>query len=280
MKTFKILLTCSILFSLTSCLPTNFIQVCKTESDKNLIFKDGNYVYEDDNCVITYDLWDEWGNVGFKIYNKTEKNIYLDLKECFLIMNGMAYDYYKNRASSYSGGIMAAPTFGNNYSSTILGFNYSNPTQKNQLSEKNASTNPLSFGYSVSISQEELVAIPPQSAKILKEYYINNNPFRTCDLLKYPKKKEIKTAKFSKERSPLVFANRLAYRMEGTTNLIRITHDFFVSEITNYPERVAYESVVLEYCGQKSTEMIQRIKYTSSDKFYIKYKKGGEFSKY
>jgi hypothetical protein len=268
MKAFNIILTCSILVSLTSCVSTNFIQVYKTETDKKLVFKDSLYVYEDDNCIVSYNLWEEGGNIGFKIYNKTEKNIYLNLKECFFVINGIANDYYKNRVNSFSGDVGTASSFSNYYTFGATG------TDKNSLSKS------LSFGYSVSISQNEKITIPPKSAKLLTEYNINKDLIRNCDLLKYPKKRDIKTARFSKEQSPLVFGNRLAYCPEGNTNLIRCNHDFFVSEITNYPEEVAYERAAIEFCGQKSTEIIQRIKYTSSDRFYIKYKRGGEFSKY
>jgi hypothetical protein len=268
MKAFNIILTCSILASLTSCVSTNFIQVYKTETDKKLVYKDSLYVYEDDNCIVSYNLWEEGGNIGFKIYNKTDKNIYLNLKECFFVINGIANDYYKNRVVSYSGGVGTASSFSNYYTIGATGID------KNSLSKS------LSFGYSVSISQNEQIIIPPKSAKLLSEYNINNDLIRTCDLLKYPKKRDIKTASFSKEQSPLVFGNRLAYCLEGSANPIRSNHDFYVSEITNYPEKVAYERSSIEFCGQKSTETIQRIKYTSSDKFYIKYKRGGDFFKH
>lgn len=42
---------------------------------ENIKVNENALVYEDDNCVILYDFWGEYGNFGFQIYNKGEENI-------------------------------------------------------------------------------------------------------------------------------------------------------------------------------------------------------------
>ena len=94
-----------VLFSLllTSCATTsNFYQVCKTTPEKDIKLIDNFLIYEDDNCKVLYNLWENGGNIGFTFLNKTTTNIYLNLEECFFVINGNANNYYKNRVYSYT----------------------------------------------------------------------------------------------------------------------------------------------------------------------------------
>lgn len=92
----------SILF-LASCSPTRTFyqvyQVSPSIKDKMTISEDSLF-FEDENCKLTYDFWTEGGNVGFKFYNKTDKDIILNLERSFFILNGIAYNYYKDRTYS------------------------------------------------------------------------------------------------------------------------------------------------------------------------------------
>ncbi len=87
-----------ILFALilNGCSSSYFYQVYETRLPDNVNMKDGKLYYEDQNCQITYNLWGDKGVIGFSFYNKSDKNIYINLEECFFVKNGVAYDYYKN----------------------------------------------------------------------------------------------------------------------------------------------------------------------------------------
>ncbi len=61
---------------------------------------ENSLIYEDDNCIVSYNLWAERGDIGFRCYNKTNSNIYVNLEESFFILNGIAHDYFKNRVYS------------------------------------------------------------------------------------------------------------------------------------------------------------------------------------
>jgi len=50
-----------------------------------------------------------------------------------------------------------------------------------------------------------------------------------------------------------------------------VIHDFYVSEITNYPEDEITEYKKEEFCGEKSVTSKEYIKEVSPNKFYIKY---------
>lgn len=91
-KTLFLIVICAVL---TSCSPTLYYQMYQTEPiTARVEINDNVLVYEDDNCVVSYNFWRENGDFGFKIYNKNTENIYLHMDECFFVKNGMAYDYY------------------------------------------------------------------------------------------------------------------------------------------------------------------------------------------
>ena len=131
-----------------------------------------------------------------------------------------------------------------------------------------------SSGYSVSYNEEKIICIPSKTSKIISEYYITESLLRDCDLFKYPTKKQITSKTFSKEQSPLVFSNRIAYSTSQNDNLIKFENGFYVTEISNYPESEMVELKYDEYCGQKSMTITKNFKNVSADKFYIKYSKG------
>lgn len=92
-KILYIMVICAVL---TSCSPTYYYQVYQTRPiTNNITVNDNVLVYEDANCVVSYNFWKENGDFGFKIYNKNSENIYLHMDECFFVKNGFAYDYYQ-----------------------------------------------------------------------------------------------------------------------------------------------------------------------------------------
>lgn len=268
MKTHFFLFALLISIIMTSCV--TYFQVYKAVPSDKIAIKDNLLVYEDENCRVSYNLWSEGGNIGFRFFNKIDKNIYLNLDESFFILNGVSHNYYKNRVFTSSG---AKNISGTTVTGSTTGISYLGLIPTN----RNFATNTLelmtSLGYSVSYNEEKIVCVPSKTSKIISEYNINESLFRDCDLYKYPTKKQIKSMTFSKEQSPLIFSNRIAYTIGKTDNLIKFENKFYVTEITNYPQSEMYESIYDEYCGQKSMTTTKYFKDASADKFYIKYKK-------
>ena len=250
----------------TSCVSSTFYQVCKITPESNITVKDNLLVYEDNNCKVLYNLWDDGGSVGFQFYNKTGINIYLNLEECFFIDNGIANNYYKNRVSTYSTNTGSA----NSVANSMSGLNYLRLIQTNSASETSMSTN----GKSVSSKEESIICIPASTSKIIKEYSVTETPYRDCDLLRNPTKTQIKTLTFDKGNSPIVFSNRIEYKVGQTGTPIKFENKFFVSEITNYPKSEIIESRDDKYCGEVISTTNGKTEYFRNvypDKFYIKY---------
>lgn len=218
------------LLYLSSCTTKTFYQICQVSpvvKDNNLINQDSLF-YEDNNCKVFYDFWSDGGNVGFKFYNKSEKDIIVDLEKSFFILNGVAYNYFKNRTFS-------------------------------------------SVDNLISFNEEKKMCIPPHAAKVITEYEISTTIYRDCDLFKFPKRKQIKTKAFKHNASPYAFSNRISYSIGNSLVETNISHEFYVSAITNYPEKEVLKSTNLEFCDQESATSIPYIKDAAINKFYIKY---------
>lgn len=271
MKTTNFILTMFFSIFLFSCTTTSYYQVYKTTPNEKLVLKDKALVYEDENCRISYNLWDDGGNIGFIFYNKTNKNIYLNLDECFFVLNGVSYDYYKNRTVTNSTSSEISSSKSATVSKAETGINYSNLIQTNQITAINAVGRTASSGYSVSFNEKKIICIPFHTSKTITEYKINQSLFRDCDLYKYPTKKLIKTMNFTKSESPLVFSNRISYAVGIMDKFLNLENEFYVSEITNYPENEITETKVDEYCKEKGITSSKYFKIASPDKFYIQY---------
>jgi len=274
MKKHYILLSSLITGLFVSCAPVHFYQVYKT-SNSNLLANNGKSLnYEDQNCIVSYNLWEDNGNIGFNFYNKTDNNIYLHLEECFYIVNGSANDYFRSRTYTKSASTGTSTTSTGSIAKTITGLNYLNLLQSNRIAATQSSGFMLAEGYSVSFNEEKIVCIPSKTSKVISEYSINETVFRFCQLFLYPDKKQINSKTFTKDDSPLTFSNRILYTV-GTNDIpVRFENEFYVTEITNYPADQITEYIHEEYCGQKSISSIRVFKDISPDKFYIEYSKG------
>jgi hypothetical protein len=282
-KRFIYLLGIAVLFASCATTSTTFYQVYNVKPTDDNIIKTDELVYEDDYCKISYNLWENGGNIGFNIYNKTDKELYVHLKKCNFVLNGFAYDYYKNRTYTTSESQSSSTTKTALGSVAVTGINVYNNIQTNQLKSANSANQSSSVGYTVSVKEDSIVRIPGKTTKQITEYSINNNLIRNCDLLKYPKtgifkQDEVNTKKYSMEQSPIVFSNRITYKVGD--EFFNIENRFFVSEITNYPSTEFIESKYEEYCGHKSLAKTKYYKYYDTDKFFIKYNKGNDYMKH
>lgn len=278
MKTRKLLYAISIVLLMTSCATTSFYQVYNVKPIEESITNTDELFFEDENCKISYNLWENGGTIGFNFQNKTDNNIYVKLNESNFILNGFAYDYFKNRTFTTSESKSASTSNTSTGSVAVTGINLYNNIQTNQVKSSSSANISSSVGYAVSIKEDSLICIPPNTTKRVSEYSINNALIRNCDLFKYPRRKEIKTKAYTAEKSPIVFSNRITYEINGNSKLVE--NDFFVSEITNYPESEFFESKYDEYCGQKSSVQTKYYKFYDIDKFYIKYSKGTDYWKH
>lgn len=211
-------------------------------------------MYEDGNCQIIYNFWSDGGNAGFSFFNKTDSKIYLNLKESHFILNGVAYDYFKNRTYTKSNGKSES------YAASGLLESKKILVGSQILTASNSS---------ISIQEDSVICIPSKTSKRISEYSINKVLFRHCDLLRYPYQKQAGIVKYNNYDSPIIFENRLTYVVEGISKEVK--NEFYISEITNYPESKFFEYKYDVFCGRKSSVSTKYYKFNNSSRFYFRY---------
>ena len=273
MKTLNYLIIIALsVLTLSSCKTTYYQVYRAVPSDRSMANREA-LVYEDENCEVTYNLWSHGGNMGFAFFNKSKENIYLNLDECFFVRNDVANDYYLDREFTQTSNVGSKSSRKKGASVALTGLNFLGLIQSNQAAAEVSESLITSSGSSISVKEKKIITIPPGTLKFISEYNINESLYRDCDLLKYPRRKQVKTLHFMKEESPFVFSNRITYRVGESAEPVQFENQFYVSEITNYPEKevVDYESD--EFCGEKSEEKYNFFKIKSPDRFYIMYLK-------
>ena len=240
---------------LTSCaVSTDYYQIYKTNIGNGII-NDNKIMFEDNNCKVYYNLWNEGGDVGFSIYNKTESDLTIYLTKTFFVLNGVAYEYFQNRTFSKSA----------NSGTSVTSYNYPNYWNNNLANVTGSS----STGFSTTYKEKPELTIPPKTLINISEYAVTNAFYKNCDLSEYPSRKNINTLKFNKENSPFEFYNIITYSTKIDTN--KFENKFYVSEITNYPAYLLYKYIDSNACGKKLDFPIPVFKNVKPDKFYIKY---------
>ena len=271
------LVTCAILFS--SC-TTSFYQIYQVDYDSNLSPKDEMIVYEDDKCIISYDLWENSGNPGFVFFNKTDQNIFLMLDKSFFIKNNQAYPYYLNRTLSSSTSIEKGKSKSANLSVAVTGINYYDNIQTNRLVVEKGEEVKTIQGKAISYEEFKVIIIPPSSAREVYEYSINRSLIRDCDMFKYPKRKQIITINFDSIDTPIHFRNHIEYSIGNMDTTFVVDNGFYVSSIVNKPEKEVIIRRKDAFCGQSSREERDYFKSFGPNQFYIKYPKKDEHWKH
>ena len=295
------LLCVAILFS--SCAQTyHFVQVFETKSSSEEALvkpQDGDFEFEDENCVILYSFWAERGDASFAIINKTNQIMYVDLSKSFFIRNGIANDYYKERAwsetltntsgtqATTSAAVSGNLSYSYGASATYLGdfgnmpLTSANPiltsanvqrTESRGLFYSTALANSYAISKSATISEKEqkIIALPPHAMKIVAKYAITDVLVSDCDLDRFPSEKA--EIIFNENNSPLKFANYVTYRIGDSEQDIVMENNFYVSKITNYARPCTYTYVQREKrpCQNRTFDDSKKYKETYPIKVYDK----------
>jgi len=285
----------------TSCAPIINYQVLKVKSD-NLNEQKDALVFENDQCKVLYNLWEENGSIGFVFFNKTDKTIYIDKPECFFVLNGIANDYFQNRTYTKSSSIGVSSSKGGAYARTSSSetgtsttFAKSETNLLNALSSGILTTKTIgssssysesmiysesiyqsqgvsvSKGFSVSYMESPTIAIPPKSFKIINEFNIITKRYKGCDLVDRPAR-NIQSNSFTESNSPYIFSNRICYRIDSINqDPITIVNNFYVSEISNMPSDKFFYDDYETVCGERSYWKVKFRKFASPECFYIEY---------
>lgn len=96
--------------ALSSCTSAYYYQLVNTVPGENLKQVGDNVLYEDENCVVSYDLWSDGGSMRISFLNKTDEDIYLDMSSSVYYENGRAYDLSGGSEASLGSGAVRTST--------------------------------------------------------------------------------------------------------------------------------------------------------------------------
>lgn len=107
-----------------------------------------------------------------------------------------------------------------------------------------------SFSSSVTTYPAKSVCVPAHSSKVVKGFVVSDYVYIDCDDNKFNKPKgKSRTITYTKENSPLIFRNRIVYKI-GNNDFI-IDNGFYVRELVNYSKSEFYTKGRAKVCGQK-----------------------------
>ena len=252
----------------SSCTSTYF-QVYTMKSD-DLKMQDDFLLYENSDCKVSYNFWSEGGWVSFAFENKTNEDIFINMNESFLIVNGYVHNYFDEKTYTYKGLTNQARG-----EKEILGINIYDKTNlwSNQISDQKsfivqtATTQDPSFCY-VSRKEQAVVCIPAKSFKTVSKFCLSPGLYLlNSDIVNFPRT-QISVNSFEKEDSPIILKNQLTYRTKNSETAKHINNEFWLSEIENYPENEVVETKKVKVYSSFQTKYIKQFKIGGPSQFY------------
>ena len=283
LKSFLIL----VFASLTGCVSQSYYQLFSTKWEDAEV-TESRIRFENDDIVLSFDLWSPGGESSFAIFNKTNSNIYIDLSRSHLIINDIANTYYQNRiytkstatnskretitSSAAAHGSSSTSGYGSSFGNSTFAKSYTSSSYLGS-STTNTSGFSISKGYSVSYEEEKIVCIPGKSAKYFSGFEITGYLYSSCDMYKYPSKKETVEISFTKENSPYVVTNVLSYgyTLDEEDNFHELRNTFWVNKVENFHSESFIEYRTPEVCGKRSMHEKGYFLFSKPDWCFIKY---------
>ena len=272
---------------LQACGTINYYQVYEVGTD----IKQTNeaLVYEDENCDIIYNLWEDAGSMDFVFTNKTDKDIYIDLAQSFFIQNGIAVDYYTDRefTSTTTVGATSTTSLLESYTaSAIKGYtkygythtpNLWTPTTVNRGSQIShsitaGSTTSVTSGHSASVTTraKRYICVPANASKIVRSFGISDYVYMICENNDFNlPKKESEKITYTKEESPLNFRNRITYIIDEIN--YTVDNQFWVISVQNYKKNSIIKNETVTNCFTKMREEKSYFIISGPNMFYNNY---------
>ena len=252
----------------------NFYQVYTMDSN-DLKMQDNSLLFENADCQVSYNFWSDGGHVSFAFKNKTDKDIFINMNESFLVVNGNAHNYFE--AKTYTYGSAYATTIGYGES---LGVSLSGNTGIWANKQYTASAGVAASVQSrsaimntVSRKEQEIVCIPANSFKTFSKFCLSPVIYQKCvKKVDFPSNRA-SLAKFDSHNSPIILNNRLTYGFQNDNMDNHIDNVFWLGQIENYSEKSAIEKSSEKGCYDLVSKEIRHFKIGKPSQFYRHYQK-------
>ena len=268
-------LVCVIITSLFSVSCTQSFYQIYTMDSKDLKMQDNSLLFENADCQVSYNFWSDGGYVSFAFKNKTDRDIFINMNESFLVVNGNAHNYFEAKTYTYGSAFATSIGYGESLGVSLSGKTgvWSNKHYTASAAVAASITSKSAIMNTVSIKEQEVVCIPANSFKTFSKFCLSPAIYQKCvKKVDYPSKK-VSLAKFDSDNSPIMMNNRLTYGFKSDNMDKHIDNVFWLGEIENYSEKSAIERKSEKGCYDYLSKEIKVFKIGTPSQFYRHYQK-------
>ncbi len=234
----------TIIFISFSC-SKEYIQIYDTNTT-NTKQIEGLWVFETDTLKVTYEFWASKGVMYFSLFNKLDKPIYIDWKNCSFIYNNNKLNYWIDEQQS---------TLVSYYG----GYFYNGPLIIPGLTINNGVQN----SFSTTTKPERITFIPPKSNYYRSQFYL-----LPIDYFKFNSKTVVKTTVPRNDKpkkmtnvyenlydintTPLKFRNFLSISLvENSNDFFYVDNNFFLSSVKEMDYRHFQGKILTDSLGER-----------------------------
>ena len=268
-------LVCVVITSLFSVSCTQSFYQIYTMDSKDLKMQDNSLLFENADCQVSYNFWSDGGYVSFAFKNKTDRDIFINMNESFLVVNGNAHNYFEAKTYTYGSAFATSIGYGESLGVSLSGKTgvWSNKHYTASAGIAASITSKSAIMNTVSIKEQEVVCIPANSFKTFSKFCLSPAIYQKCvKKVDYPSKK-VSLAKFDSDNSPIMMNNRLTYGFKSDNMDKHIDNVFWLGEIENYSEKSAVERKSEKGCYDYLSKEIKVFKIGTPSQFYRHYQK-------
>ena len=268
-------LVCVVITSLFSVSCTQSFYQIYTMDSKDLKMQDNSLLFENADCQVSYNFWSDGGYVSFAFMNKTDKDIFINMNESFLVVNGNAHNYFEAKTYTYGSAFATSIGYGESLGVSLYGKTgiWSNKHYTASAGVAARISSGSAIMNSVSRKEQEVVCIPAYSFKTFSKFCLTPDIYQKCEeKVDYPSKK-VSLAKFDSDNSPIMMNNRLTYGFKNDNMDKHIDNVFWLGEIENYSEKSAIERKSEKGCYDYLSKEIKVFKIGTPSQFYRHYQK-------
>ena len=268
-------LVCVIITSLFSVSCTQSFYQIYTMDSKDLKMQDNSLLFENADCQVSYNFWSDGGYVSFAFKNKTDRDIFINMNESFLVVNGNAHNYFEAKTYTYGSAFATSIGYGESLGVSLSGKTgvWSNKHYTASAGVAASITSKSAIMNTVSIKEQEVVCIPANSFKTFSKFCLSPAIYQKCvKKVDFPSN-SASLAKFDSHNSPIILNNRLTYGFQNDNMDNHIDNVFWLGEIENFSEKSAIEKSDEKGCYDLVSKEIRHFKIGKPSQFYRHYQK-------
>lgn len=271
-KTLLVLACLAMVASFFSSCTSTYFQVYTMKSD-DLKMQDDFLLYENSDCKVSYNFWSEGGWVSFAFENKTNEDIFINMNESFLIVNGYAHNYFEDK--TYTLGKVSTTTgYGERLDVSISGTTgiWSDVSYTASVGATASIISKATSVNYVTKKEEQVVCVPANAYKTFMKFYLSPRVLQTCEPKSDYPKSRLCIKQYDKKTSPIIINNRITYGSCGNKMDKHIDNVFWLEKIENLPSKEAIEKITIKECYNKNSKRGHYFKIGNPSQFYNTYK--------